>query len=235
MAYNLPDLGGELKLSRKAYTGIFFGEIKNWNDPLIAKTNPNMKLPKLTIVAVVRQDKSGTTFTLTKHLDAISERWRGRYGPTTLVNWPGLVMRASGNEGVAGLIQHSIGSIGYVGYEFARRLGLPMAVLENKTGNFVKPTEQSCTAALAEAEVPDNLRFFMPDPVGSDSYPIVTLTWILSIEVMKTPKKQRRFGTCSGGALVDGQNEAPKLNYVPLPPNVTTKALAALSTITPAE
>ena len=35
--------------------------------------------------------------------------------------------------------------------------------------------------------------------------------------------------------LSDGQNDAPKLNYLPLPPNVTAKALSALSTITPAE
>lgn len=235
LAYNLPDLGGELKLSRKAYAGIFLGEIKEWSDPLIAETNPNIKLPKLTIVTVVRQDKSGTTFAFTKHLDAISNKWRSQHGPATLVNWPGLVMRASGNEGVAGLIQHSIGSVGYVGYEFARKLGLPMAILENKQGNFVKPTEQSCTAALAEAELPDNLRAFIPDPVGANSYPIVTMTWILSHKSYEDAEKAKVIQDLFRWCLEDGQNEAPKLNYVPLPPNVTTKALAALSTITPAE
>jgi phosphate transport system substrate-binding protein len=235
LAYNLPDLEGELKLSRKAYAGIFLGEIKEWNDPLIAKTNPNIKLPKLTIVAVVRQDKSGTTYAFTKHLDAVSEKWRDQHGPATLVNWPGLVMRASGNEGFAGLIQHSIGSIGYVGYEFAHRLGLPMTLLENKQGKFVKPTEQSCMAALAEVQLPDNLRVFLPDPVGADSYPIVTLTWILSHRSYDAAEKAKTIRDLFRWCLVDGQNEVPKLNYIPLPQNVTTKALAALSTITPAE
>jgi phosphate transport system substrate-binding protein len=112
LAYNLPDVKGDLKLSRRAYAGIFLGEIKDWNDPLIVETDPNTKLPKLTIAVVVRQDSSGTTYAFTKHLDAINEKWRGQHGPATLVNWPGLVMQARGNEGVAGRIQHSIGSIG---------------------------------------------------------------------------------------------------------------------------
>ena len=76
LAYNLPELQGDLKLSRKAYTGIFLGEIKQWNDPLIAQSNPGVKLPNRTIAIVVRQDGSGTTFAFTKNLDAVSEKWR---------------------------------------------------------------------------------------------------------------------------------------------------------------
>jgi phosphate transport system substrate-binding protein len=235
LAYNLPEFEGDLKLSRKAYAGIFLGEVKNWNDPLIAETNPDAKLPKLTIAVVVRSDSSGTTYAFTKHLDAIDEKWRGQHGPATLVTWPGLVMRAPGNEGVAGRIQHSIGSVGYLGYEFARRLGLRMALLENKQGNFVKPTEQSCTAALAEAQLPENLRFFMPDPSGPDSYPIVTFSWILSYRSYGDAQKAKTIRDLFRWCLSDGQNDAPKLNYLPLPPNVTAKALSELSTITPAE
>ena len=52
-------------------------------------------------------------------------------------------MRGKGNEGVAGLIGKSDGAIGYVGYEFARKIGLEIAALENKDGKFVKPSEQS--------------------------------------------------------------------------------------------
>jgi hypothetical protein len=39
LSYNLPDVTKPLKLSRAAYLKIFQGEITNWNDPLIAKTN----------------------------------------------------------------------------------------------------------------------------------------------------------------------------------------------------
>src|SRR5262252_1915392 len=179
LAYNLPGFQGELKLSRRAYSGIFLGEIKQWNDPLIAQSNPGVKLPNLTIATVVRQDGSGTTFAFTKILDASSDRWRNRFGPSTLVDWPGNTMRAKGNEGVAGLIGKSEGAIGYVGYEFAKKIGLATAALENKDGKFVKPSEKSCGAALDTADVPDNLRVFVSDPKGADSYPIVTFSWIL--------------------------------------------------------
>src|SRR5262245_30998242 len=35
LSYNLPGLNRDLKLSRKAYAGIFLGEINNWDDPAI--------------------------------------------------------------------------------------------------------------------------------------------------------------------------------------------------------
>src|SRR5271157_2069965 len=191
LAYNLPDVTPELKLSRRAYAGIFLGEIKNWNDPLIAAANPGVKLPRLTIVTVVRQDASGTTFAFTKHLDAISEKWRSQYGPATVINWPGNAMRAKGNEGVAGLIQKSTGSIGYVGNEFARRIGLDIATLENKDGNFVKASEESIRAALASAQMPEDLRVYVPDPSGPAAYPLATFTWILLRQNYADPGKAR--------------------------------------------
>src|ERR1700746_1245036 len=43
LTYNLKDVPN-LKLSRQAYAGIFLGKIKKWNDPLIAKANPDLKL-----------------------------------------------------------------------------------------------------------------------------------------------------------------------------------------------
>jgi phosphate transport system substrate-binding protein len=231
LAYNLPGLEGDLKLSRKAYTAIFLGEIKNWNDPAIAKTNPGAKLPKLSIATVVRQDSSGTTYAFTKHLDAISEKWRAEHGPATLVNWPGNAMRAKGNEGVAARINQSIGSIGYVSYEFAYKLGLKLAVLENREGKFVKPTEESCTAALAEAEMPENLRVFVPDPSGQDSYPIVTFSWILLYKNYPDAEKAKSIRDLFQWCLQDGQTYAPQLGYVRLPANVTKKTLAVLNTI----
>jgi len=74
LAYNLPGVEAGLKLSRRAYAGIFLGEIKQWNDPLIAESNPGVALPNLTIATAVRLDSSGTTFAFTKHLDAINEK-----------------------------------------------------------------------------------------------------------------------------------------------------------------
>lgn len=233
LAYNLPDVSQDLKLSRRAYAGIFLGEITNWNDPLIAASNPGVKLPKLTIVTVVRQDASGTTFAFTKHLDAISDKWRSRYGPSTLVDWPGNAMRAKGNEGVAGILSHSIGAVGYVGYEFAHRYGLQIARLENKSGNFVAPNEDSLKAALASAEMPGNLRAFVPDPTRPEAYPIATFTWILLRRKDADASKAQALRDLFSWTLGEGQSYASALGYIPLPSEIGGKALAALQTINP--
>jgi len=233
LAYNLPGYTGELRLSRRTYTAIFEGDIKDWSDPQIARDNPGVKFPHLTITTVVRQDGSGTTFAFTRNLDTISDKWRARYGPATLVDWPGNAMRAAGNQGVAGLIEESNGSIGYVGYEFARRIGLNFASLENKDAKYVKPSEQSCAKALATAVVPENLRMFVPDPPGPDSYPLVTFSWILLHKSYRDASTADEVRKVLQWSLQDGQRYASELGYVALPSEVATKALAAIDTIGP--
>jgi phosphate transport system substrate-binding protein len=132
LAYNLPDVTGTLKLSREVYADIFLGKIRDWNDPRIQALNPDLKLPKQTIILVARQDSSGTTYAMTNHLSAISEAWRKGPGVGKTVDWPGVSMTARGNEGVAGRIKRSWGSLGYVEYGFAKRLGLPVATCKTK-------------------------------------------------------------------------------------------------------
>src|SRR5262249_37820743 len=130
LAYNLPGLGGDLRLGRDVYLDIFAGRVRTWDDPRIPADTPGLALPNRSIATVVRQDGSGTTYALTAHLSAVSPEWRDRgAGTGTLVTWPGNAMRARGNEGVAGRIKVSDGSVGYVEYHFAKRLGLPMARL----------------------------------------------------------------------------------------------------------
>jgi phosphate transport system substrate-binding protein len=135
----------------------------------------------------------------TKNLDAISEKWRNQFGPATLVDWPGSAMRAKGNEGVAHLIGNSEGAIGYLGFEFARQLGLNTATLENKDGNFVTPSQRTCRRGLALAEMPENLRVFVPDPDGLNSYPIVTFSWILFRKNIVTSIPRTLYASFSSG------------------------------------
>lgn len=227
LSYNVPGLNGDLRLSRRAYAGIFLGQIQNWNDPLIAASNPGLTLPDLSLVTVVRQDSSGTTYAFTKNLDAVSDAWRSRFGAASFINWPGNAMRAPGNEGVAGRIQHSDGSIGYVGYEFAQRLGLQTAYVENKSGAFVKPTAQSCAEALASAELPENLRVYVADPASPNAYPIATFTWIL-LRRNYPPEKAAALRDLFAWCLQSGQQSAPSLGYVELSEAVASKTLAAL-------
>jgi len=228
IAYNLPDVSDNLRLSRQAYVGIFLGQIKNWNDPAIVNANPGVKLPNLTIATVVRQESSGTTFALTKHLDAISDMWRARYSPATVINWSGNAMRAVGNEGVAGRIKQSTGSIGYVGYEFARRAGLTIARLENGAGKFVTPTAATSSAALEGVDLPENMRFYVSDPASEQAYPIVTLTWILLYRHYADSQKAAEIGRVFRWCLTDGQQQAAALGYVPLPSSIVSRSIALL-------
>jgi phosphate transport system substrate-binding protein len=233
LAYNLPELEGRLRLSRAAYTGIFLGTIKNWNDPVIRQCNPGLKLPKLTIVSVARGESSGTTFAFTKHLEAVNPEWSRRFGAQSIVDWPGGPMRAKGNEGVATLIKHSVGSIGYVSLGFAQKLGLETAALENKAGKYVVPSFESAAAAMAAAELPDDLRLFLPDPEGAESYPIVTLSWVLLYRNYGDSKKSEAVKDLFRWCLYNGQALSSDLGYIPLPPKIVAKAAAVLETIAP--
>jgi len=234
LAYNIPDLKGELRLSRQVYVDIFLGKIRYWNDERIKQLNPQLKLPQLTIVTITRSDSSGTTWAFTNHLSAISSTWRDK-GPGVgkKVDWPGNSMASRYNEGVAAKIKHSWGSIGYVEYGIAKRAGLSMAVLENKLGQYVKPTDASGTSTLANTstQMPQNLRLFIPDPDGKDSYPIVTYTWLLLYKSYADKAKAEKVKQFVNWGLTQGQTYAAEYGYAALPPPVAAAALSALATI----
>jgi len=231
LAYNLPDLGGPLRLPRDVYVDMFAGRIRTWNDARIVAANPSLTLPARSIALVARQDASGTTFALTNHLSAVSEAWRDRGpGVGNLVDWRGGVMLARGNEGVAARIKVSNGAVGYVEYHFARRLGLPMAHLQNRAGRFVEPSAASGQAALARnaTKMPANRRLFLPDPEGVDSYPMVTFSWLLLQDRYADPQKVSALKKFITWGLTDGQSLSRDLGYIPLPAEVASLSLAAL-------
>lgn len=235
LAYNLPGVEGELRLPRDVYVDIFLGRIWRWDDPRIVAANPGLDLPPKLIQTVARRDSSGTTYAFTNHLSTIGQSWREE-GPGTgkLIDWPGGTMTGRGNEGVAQKVKISHGSIGYMEYGFARRLGLPMALLQNKAGEFVKPDANSGRAALAATaatELPDDLRLFLPDPKGSNSYPIVSLSWILLYESYPEPEKAAALKEALTWALREGQPIAEEMGYIPLPEEIVSKATAAIDGI----
>ena len=118
ITYNLKDVPS-LKLSRKAYAGIFLGKVSRWNDPLIAQANPGVTLPDAPINVIVRADSSGTTFVFSKHLSAISEEFAKSPGTNKMPNWP-VGTKAKGNEGVAAALATTPGAIGYIEYGYAK-------------------------------------------------------------------------------------------------------------------
>lgn len=234
LAYNLPGLIEPLKLKRDVYVDILLGKIRRWDDPRIVASNPGAALPKRDIVRVVRKESSGTTYAFTNHLGAVSAEWRDK-GPGIgkVVDWPGNAMTATGNEGVAARINISLGSIGYVEYGQAKRLGLALALLENSAGQFVAPSEASGQRALTEnlGQMPENLRLFLPDPQGEDAYPIVTLSWLLLYPQYAGAGRAAAVKEFVNWALSEGQAYSHELGFLPLPEEIARLSRSAVASI----
>jgi len=229
LAYNLQGVP-ELRLSRKAYAGIFLGSVKKWNDPLIVQANPGVKLPDAPINVVVRADSSGTTFVFTQHMSAVSQEFAKSPGTNKMPNWP-VGTRSKGNEGVTAAIKTTPNSIGYVEYGYAKSQKLTFAVLENKVGAYVTASTASGQAALASAKLPADLIAWAPDPSGKDAYPIVTYTWLLLYKQYPDKKKADALKDLLAYCLKDGQRDAEPLGYIPLPDAVSDQVLNALQTV----
>jgi phosphate transport system substrate-binding protein len=232
LAYNLPGVESGLRLSREVYVDILMGEITQWNDPRIVAANPGVNLPDQAITVVYRSDGSGTTGVFTKHLSAISEKWKERVGEGKTVEWP-TGIGGKGNEGVTAGIQQTVGSIGYVEYGYAKNNNIPMAALENQSGNFIAPSDEAASNTLAAVELPDNLRAFIVDPEGAESYPIVTYTWLLAYQEYSDPDKAKALEAVIEYGLNEGQLLAAELGYVPLPLNVRQKVAEKANVISP--
>ena len=233
LSYNLPGGPQELKLSRQAYAKIFLGEMAKWNDPLIAQANPGVKMPDMDLTVVRRADASGTTFVFTQHLSAINEAWKNRYGAGTTVNWPSRekFIASPQNAGVAATIKQTPGAIGYIEYGYAEQSNMPMALLENKAGRYVKPSLESGQAALAGVQLPADLRAWLPDPDGEAAYPIVTYTWMLFYKKYEDAKKAETIRDVVRYCLTEGQKMSGKMGYIPLPTNVVQVVSRALDNI----
>ncbi|WP_088241662.1 phosphate ABC transporter substrate-binding protein PstS [Calothrix rhizosoleniae] len=230
-AYNLPGVN-DIKLSREVYIDILLGKIKKWNDPKLTAINSGVNLPDKNITFVHRSDGSGTTGVFTKHLSAISKEWESKVGEGKTVQWPTGV-GAKGNEGVTAQIKQTEGSIGYIEYGYAKLNNISFATLENKEGEFVKPSDEAASKTLSAVTLPSNLRAFIKDPEGKESYPIVTYTWILAYQKYDNPAKAKAVEAMIEYGLTEGQKVSTELGYVPLPENVIKKVAAAADTIAP--
>ena len=218
-AYNLPGVEG-LQLPRDVYTNIALGNITNWSDPAIAAANPDLDLPDLPITFVHRSDGSGTTGVFTKHLSAISPDFSAQIGEGKTVEWPktGSFIGAKGNEGITAQIQQTEGAMGYIEYGYAKQNSIPVAALENASGNFIMPSDETASATLAAVELPENLRAFITDPEGDESYPIVTYTWMMAYGEYDDPATAKAM---------------PQLGYIKLPDNVRERVAKTADAISP--
>ena len=229
ITYNLEG-NPKLKLDGSTIVDIYLGKIKKWNDAKIAGQNPGVNLPDQDIVVVHRSDGSGTTYIFTSYLSAVSYPWSQEAGFNTSVKWPA-GLGGKGNEGVAGLVKQTPGAIGYVELIYALQNKLAYADLKNASGQYVAPSLESVTAAMATANVPDDFRFKMVNAPGPAAYPIAGATWLLVYEQQKDAAKGKKLVEFLKWALTDGEKMAKDLDYAPLPEALQKRVLQRVGEI----
>lgn len=222
-AYNVQGVDS-LNLTGQVLADIFLGNITNWSDPAIAQLNPDANLPDAEITVVHRSDSSGTSNIFTSYLAAVSPEWKSGPGAGKSLDWP-VGIGAKGNEGVAGQVQRTDNAIGYVGYEYAASTDIPAAAIGTQETGFTEPTVDSAKKAIAQAEIPDDLRVTISEtnPQGEGVYPITGLTWLLVRQQQDDLAECKAVAQTAWYATHEGQQFAPDLNYAQIPDKVVSQ------------
>src|SRR5438270_769418 len=227
--YNLSGISS-LKLSPETIAGIFAGKVKTWSDNAIKNDNAGVTLPSTGIQVVHRSDGSGTTAAFTGYLTAVAPAvWKA--GAAKDVPWP-TGQGAKGSDGVTAAVKQTQGAIGYAEVSFAKGSSLGIASIKNASGAFVQPNAANVTAALAEVQIPPDLKS-KPNykPTAAAAYPISTPTFALAFAKQKDPAKGKVLKDFLTYAVGAGQAAAQGLYYAPLPSELATKAKAAVDAI----
>jgi len=221
LGYNLPGIK-KLNISRKALIGIVEGKVLYWDNPLIQKDNPTIKLPHKSLTFVHRSDGSGTTYNFTYYLSEISKSWHDTHGAKKMISWPMKhKIGAKRNSGIAKAIENNSYTIGYLDYSDAKHNNINMASLENKQHFFVAPTPQNFQTAAKEAIMNARKCFYsvIVNPKGEQSYPIIAATFIL------LPKEKKEINSnvvkFFKWSFSNGTQEAKNLGYIPIPKNLS--------------
>ena len=238
LAYNLPGVTGDLKLTGDVIADVFAGKIKAWNDPRIAAINAGLTLPAVAITPAWRTDGSGTSYVFTHYLATQSQDFKETVGVGTQVKWP-VGTGGKGNDGVAAAVRATPGSVGYIELNYATANGISFALLKNKNGQFVKASPDTVSAAGAGAAdrlKADSLAVPIWDQPGDDAYPISSFTYLILYDKLSNIKDDAKatalaefvaWAVSSDG----GQAMSKSLDYAPLAPAISAKAAAAAATL----
>lgn len=244
ITYNLgSETPAGLNLNGQVIADIFQGKITKWNDGSIVALNPAIPLPDQTINVVHRSDGSGTTYIFTSYLSEVSTSWENEIGKGKSVAWPTGV-GASGNAGVAGVVQGTQYSIGYVELAYANENSMHVAKVQNPAGNFVLPTTVSTEVAAASAAsqgLPAGdeswVNVSLLNAQDSEAYPIVSFSYLMVYKELNvisgmTQEKATALVDFLWYVMHDGQEIAPELSYAELPTNVVNINEVTLKSIT---
>ena len=216
IAYNNPAC--KLKLTQKQAVSVFMGSIDNWKEL-------GCSAGKITVAH--RSDGSGTTAAFTESMQAFSKEWA--LGSAKSVNWK-VGVGGKGNDGVAGILATTPGSIGYLNQSFVKGK-LKAAALQNKSGEFVLPSYASGAKALNGIVLNKNLAGQDPNPSAKGAYPIATLTYLLAYRTGNGVKTDAIKGVINYMLSDKAQALADDLGYVPLKDAIQAKAQAVVNQI----
>jgi phosphate transport system substrate-binding protein len=217
--YNVSGITKDMKFTGEALAGIFLGSITKWNDPALKAINPGVNLPSADIVVVHRSDGSGTSFVFTDYLSKVSQEWKSKVGANQSPNWP-VGLAAKGNEGVAGLVKQTPGSIGYVELNYAVQNKMAYGEMKNASGKFLKADLASVTAAGATAKT---LPASITNAAGANAYPISTFTYLLIPSKIDDAAKRTAITDFLKWMLGKGQTYSEGLDYAKLPASIVAQ------------
>ncbi|WP_031073416.1 phosphate ABC transporter substrate-binding protein PstS [Streptomyces sp. NRRL S-118] len=225
IGYNLPGVK-DLVLDAPTLAKIFNTKIKKWDDPAIAKLNPEAKLPSTPIQAFHRSEDSGTTQNLGKYL-----------GKAAKADWPYEAEKkwpapggqaASGSSGVAAQVKQVEGAIGYFELSYAASQGIPAVQIDTGAAAPVPATSENASKAIAAAKIKGTGKDLALDldyqTKAEGAYPIVLVTYEV---VCDTGNKAETLGTVKSfltyTASDEGQKVLTEAGYAPIPAEINAK------------
>ncbi|HZD46126.1 MAG TPA: phosphate ABC transporter substrate-binding protein PstS [Acidobacteriaceae bacterium] len=228
---NLPGLPSDIAFTPEALAGIYLGKIKKWNDPILARSNKNLRLPDLDIVVVHRADGSGTSYAWTDFLSKTNPEWKAKVGTSLTPKWP-LGREANGNDGVSRLVKEQSGSIGYVEFIYALQNHLSYGRVRNRNGEFVPASLETIAAAASHSlKLDRDFKISIVDAPGAGVYPISSFTWIVVPAHGADDTKRSALTGFLMWMLGPAQRQAAALGYLPIPKELAIQEEAAIARI----
>ena len=230
--YNLPGLQKELHFSGELLAEIYMGNVKNWDAPQIAKLNPGVNLPNETIKVIYRPGGKGSNYIFSEFLSKNSPKFHTAIGISPSPKWP-LGTPAERSSDMADKVKAEVGAIGYVEAQYAIKAGLPMGLVLNPAGKFVKASDASITAACHAVEAPswDKFSASLINAPGADSFPIASFTWLYLRTSSTDPKRASALADFLQWAYTDGQKIADQDGYSELPSELLQKVKAKATSL----
>ncbi|HLM85873.1 MAG TPA: phosphate ABC transporter substrate-binding protein PstS [Solirubrobacteraceae bacterium] len=236
ISYNVPGVKTGLKLDGKMIANIFLGKIKAWDAPEIKALNPGVTLPSTPITVIHRSDSSGTTSGFTSFLAEVDPEWKSKIGEGKTVQWP-TGTGAKGNAGVAGGVQQTVGSVGYVEQAYALTHNFTVASVKNKAGSFIAPSLASTSASGEGVTVPANLGIKVINSPAASAYPITSQTFVVvNKDLCKAGIPGGEAAAKSvvkfvGYGLSEGQAILAEADYAALPSAILAKSKEAVASL----